>query len=333
MSFDVLIIASGSKPNQLSCPGNDLHGVHGMYHKQDLDRLESLSHSIKSAVIVGGGLIGIELAEMLHSRGKKVTLIVRENSFWNRVLPDAESKMINSHIEAHGIRLLLETELKAINPSEQGGVKEVITNKGEVIPCEYVGSTIGVSPNVDFLKDSGINLGRGVLVNSFLETNLPDIYAIGDCAEQTQPQINRRPIEAVWYTGRIMGETLAKTLCGKREQYRPNHWFNSAKFFDIEYQTYGRVEAEPDPKDQKQFYWQHQSKNQLLRLSYHPETEILQGVNVMGIRMRHKIFEQWLDQNKTLEEVIDSLQEAYFDPEFSKNPIAKIKADFALIKQ
>jgi hypothetical protein len=129
-----------------------------------------------------------------------------------------------------------------------------------------------------------------------------------------------------------MGETLAKTLCGKREQYRPNHWFNSAKFFDIEYQTYGRVEAEPDPKDQKQFYWQHQSKNQLLRLSYHPETEILQGVNVMGIRMRHKIFEQWLDQNKTLEEVIDSLQEAYFDPEFSKNPIAKIKADFAIIK-
>ena len=333
MSFDVLIIASGSKPNQLSCPGNDLDGVHGMYHKQDLDRLESLSHSIKSAVIVGGGLIGIELAEMLHSRGKKVTLIVRENSFWNRVLPDAESKMINSHIEAHGIRLLLETELKAINPSEQGGVKEVITNKGEVIPCEYVGSTIGVSPNVDFLKDSGITLGRGVLVNSFLETNLPDIYAIGDCAEQTQPQINRRPIEAVWYTGRIMGETLANTLCGKREQYQPNHWFNSAKFFDIEYQTYGRVEAEPDPKDQKQFYWQHQSKNQLLRLSYHPETEILQGVNVMGIRMRHKIFEQWLDQNKTLEEVIDSLQEAYFDPEFSKNPIAKIKADFALIKQ
>ena len=135
-------------------------------------------------------------------------------------------------------------------------------------------SSLGKFKIVDFLKDSGITLGRGVVVNSFLETNLPDIYAIGDCAEQTQPQINRRPIEAVWYTGRIMGETLANTLCGKREQYQPNHWFNSAKFFDIEYQTYGRVEAKPDPTDQKQFYWQHQSKNQLLRLSYHPETEI-----------------------------------------------------------
>ena len=335
-SYDKLVFATGSKPNKFGWPGQDLDGVMGMYHKQDLENLEKHAPNnqvCKRAVIVGGGLIGIELAEMLNSRNIPVTFLVREASFWNGVLPTAESEMINRHIINNHIDLRLNTNLKEIKSDENGCVKSVIIEEtGEEITCNVVGLTTGVAPNIDFLKNSNIETNKGILVNRFLETTIKDVYAIGDCAEQREPIGNRRPIEAVWYTGRMMGETLAQTICGNRIEYHPGHWFNSAKFFDIEYQTYGWVWAKP--KECKHIFTvTKQSKNQLLRLSYHPETEILQGVNVMGIRMRHKIFEQWLDQNKTLEEVIDRLQEAYFDPEFSKNPIAKIKADFAIIKQ
>jgi NADPH-dependent 2,4-dienoyl-CoA reductase/sulfur reductase-like enzyme len=89
--------------------------------------------------------------------------------------------------------------------------------------------TAGVSPNVNFLKDSGIELGKGIKVNRFLETNIKDIYAIGDCAEQHEAIDLRRPIEAVWYTGRMMGE-VSQTLT----EHLPlinGHWFNSAKIF------------------------------------------------------------------------------------------------------
>ena len=81
-----------------------------------------------------------------------------------------------------------------------------------------------------FLKGSGLALGKGIQVNRFLETNLPNVYAVGDCAEQTEPLTGRQAVEAVWYTGRIMGETLAQTLTDRKTAYQPGPWFNSAKF-------------------------------------------------------------------------------------------------------
>ena len=212
LKYDKLILATGSKPNKFGWPGQDLHGVQGLYSKQDLDLLEINAPNkevCKRAVIVGGGLIGIELAEMLRSRDIPVTFLVREKSFWDIVLPDGESGMLNEHIIAHHIDLRLETNLNEILADENGRVKAVITDKGETIECQMVGLTPGVSPNVSFLNDSGIELGRGIKVNRFLETNIEDIYAIGDCAEQHEPIGNRRPIEAVWYTGRMMGEAVA----------------------------------------------------------------------------------------------------------------------------
>ena len=209
MQYDKLVIATGSKPNKFGWPGQDLYGVMGMYHKQDLDKLEKYApnkETCKRAVIVGGGLIGIELAEMLNSRSIPVTFLVRENSFWNGVLPSGESEMINRHIKNHHIDLRLSTNLKEIKANESGQVTSVIIEEtGEELECNVVGLTAGVSPNIDFIKESEIETGRGVKVNRFLETNIKDVYAIGDCAEQHQPIGNRRPIEAVWYTGRMMG--------------------------------------------------------------------------------------------------------------------------------
>ena len=110
LSYDKLIIATGSKPNKFGWPGQDLKGVMGMYHKQDLEQLEEFAPNnevCKRAVIVGGGLIGIELAEMLRSRNIPVTFLVREKSFWGGVLPSGESEMINRHIKEHHIDLRL----------------------------------------------------------------------------------------------------------------------------------------------------------------------------------------------------------------------------------
>ena len=91
MSFDKLVIATGSKPNKFGWPGQDLNRVQGMYSYQDLEGMEAASKDLKQAVIVGGGLIGIEMAEMFHSRHIPVTFLVREKSYWDNVLPAEES--------------------------------------------------------------------------------------------------------------------------------------------------------------------------------------------------------------------------------------------------
>ena len=332
LQYDKLIIATGSKPNKFGWPGQDLHGVQGLYSKQDLDLLEVNAPNntvCKRAVIVGGGLIGIELAEMLRSRDIPVTFLVREKNFWNGVLPDGESKMINEHILEHHIDLKLETNLLEILADENGRARAVTTDKGETIDCNLVGITPGVSPNIDFLRDSGIELGRGVKVNRFLETNIQDIYAIGDCAEQHQPIGNRRPIEAVWYTGRMMGETLAQTICGNRIAYQPGHWFNSAKFLDIEYQTYGWVFSTKGKKEEEShFHWRHATEKICITAAYDQNNRQFLGINTFGIRMRHEVFDQWLTEKRDIDFVIANLSRANFDPEFYKKYEREIQESF-----
>jgi len=324
VNYDKLIIATGSKPNKFGWPGQDLHGVQGLYSKQDLDLLEVNAPNkdvCKRAVIVGGGLIGIELAEMLRSRDIPVTFLVREDSFWNGVLPNGESQMINEHILEHHIDLRLGTNLKEIVADENGKVKSVIiAETGEELPCNMVGLTAGVTPNIGFLKNSGIELGRGVKVNRHLETNIKKIYAIGDCAEQHEPIGNRRPVEAVWYTGRMMGETVAQTICGNKIEYRPGHWFNSAKFLDIEYQTYGWVFPEKDKKEyEAHFHWRHPKEKICITVAYNKDNHRFLGVNTFGIRMRHEVFDRWLTEQKDVDAVIEHLADANFEPEFYKS--------------
>ena len=315
IGFDKLVIATGSKPNKYGWPGQDLQGVTGLYHKQDLEAIEKWTPTTKRAVIVGGGLIGIELAEMLRSRDIAVTFLVRETSFWSGVLPFGESQMINRHILEHHIDLKLDTNLVEIIANENGHVKAILTDKGETIECEIVGLTAGVSPNIDFLKDSGIEVDKGVKVNRYLETNIKDIYAIGDCAEQYEAIDQRRPIEAVWYTGRMMGEALAQTLTGTPTKYSPGHWFNSAKFLDIEYQTYGWVWAEAK-ENEEHFYWEHKSGKKAVRISFDRATRTFLGINTFGIRMRHEFFDAVLTKKETVDYVISNLEGANFDPEF-----------------
>ena len=321
LPYDKLIIATGSKPNKFGWKGQDLKGVQGLYHKQDLENLEIYAPNnkvCKRAVIVGGGLIGIEFAEMLNSRNIPVTFLVRESSFWNGVLPQGESEMINRHIKSHHIDLRLGVNLKEIKSDEKENVKSVIIEEtDEEIACNLVGLTAGVSPNIDFLKNSEIEIGKGVKVNRFLETNIKDVYAIGDCAEQLEPIGQRRAVEAVWYTGRMMGETIAQTICDNPTEYKPGHWFNSAKFLDIEYQTYGWVFSKPR-ENEAHFHWKHQDDTKCITICYDKNTREFLGINTFGIRMRHDIFDNWLTERKGIDYVINYLPEANFDPEFYK---------------
>src|SRR5690606_2286315 len=113
----------------------------------------------------------------------EVTMIVREKTFWNEVLTPAEATEIGLHIESHGIKLLFESELDEVLSDHSGKVRAIRTTKGKELECQLVGIATGVVPNIDFLKETGIEVDKGILVNEYLETNTPNIYAAGDCAQ------------------------------------------------------------------------------------------------------------------------------------------------------
>lgn len=337
LTYDKLILATGSITNTFGWEGLDLNGVQGMVTKQDLEMLEKNAPNTKvcpEAVIIGGGLIGIEIAEMLRTRDIRVTMLVREPAFWENVLPLANAEMISRHIESHRVDLRHNAQLDKILGDEEGNVRAVLTTSGEEIPCRVVGIATGVKPNISFLEDSKIETERGILVNRKLETNIPDVYAIGDCAQQRVSVDQRPPIEAVWYTGRMMGEALAQTICGNPFEYNPGHWFNSAKFFDIEYQTYGWVFSNERRKEyEAQFHWKCDSNLRAITISYHKETGEFLGINTFGIRMKQEIFDRWLSEKRSVDFVVENLKEANFDPEFFRRYEGEVLKEYLSIKQ
>jgi NADPH-dependent 2,4-dienoyl-CoA reductase/sulfur reductase-like enzyme len=267
---------------------------------------------------VGGGLIGIEMAEMFHSRHIPVTFLVREESYWNNVLPPEESEMINRHIIKNGIDLRLGVNLETIHDNGKGEAEAVtVKETGERITCGYVGLTVGVSPNIDWLKDTRLQTERGIIVDEYLRTNVDHVYAVGDCAQLNNPKPGRRPIEAIWYTGRMMGETVAYGICGKPTVYDPGIWFNSAKFMDIEYQVYGDIPP-VRPAHIESLYWEHTDGEKSIRINFHKNQGGVTGFNLMGIRYRHEVCEHWLSTKTPIAEVLQNLKLANFDPEFYK---------------
>ena len=315
LTYDKLLIATGSLPRQPHVPGQDLAGVQGFYNLQDLQQLEQNTRQISRAVLVGGGLIGIELAEMLYTRGIPVTFLVRESRYWQSVLPAEESQMIENHIREHGIDLRLQTTLAEISGDASGRVNGVVTTANENIPCQLVGMAIGVTPNVDFLRNTALEINQGVVVNKYLQTNIPNVYAAGDCAEIYDTDSANPKVEQLWYTGRMQGETVAHTICGPPKEYRRGIWFNSAKFFDIEYQTYGQVPAIL-PTGGDTIFWQHPGGKKAIRINFDSSTNSVLGFNVLGIRYRHEVCARWLKEERTIDYVLKHLKEANFDPEF-----------------
>jgi NAD(P)H-nitrite reductase large subunit len=328
--YDRLVIATGSKPAFYDWKGQEAEGVLGLYHLSDLEKLEKWAPNASAcpeAVVIGGGLIGVELCEMLLSRQIKTTLIIRENFFWSSHLPESDAQFVEKHIRSHHLNLIKEDELLEIRTDENGRVSSIQTKKGETISCNLVGITTGVRPNIEFLKTSQLELDKGILVDEYLKTSDPSIYAIGDCAQLRNPLSNRSAIEPVWYTGKMMGETLAQTFSGEPTPYNPGIWYNSAKFFDLEYQTYGKVHPKAlQPESEQHFHWE--TDERAMTFAYDKSSRAFLGINTFGIRLNHRIVSSWIETTTNIKEVIDHLEEAHFDPEFSHRYYKQIKHAF-----
>ncbi|MFC5269827.1 NAD(P)/FAD-dependent oxidoreductase [Adhaeribacter terreus] len=315
ISYDKLLLATGSKTNFQNWPGQHLKGVHGFYHLQDLQNIETATKNCTAAVIVGGGLVGVELAEMLHASNIKVTMLVRDNHYWGKNLPPQEAKLIENRLAENGIEIRLKTTLKHLESDENGNVGAAITDQDERILCSFAGIATGVIPNTDLAKTFGIETNKGILVNPFLETSQPDVFAAGDCAELSFA--NAR-IEQLWYTGRMQGEIAAHNICGKKIPYERGIPYNSAKFFDLELQTYGNVVPDSD-QNENSFYWQNEAGNASLRLNYvNDEVKSITGFIALGIRLRQEVCEKWIGEKRPLMYVLQHLKEANFDPEFQR---------------
>ncbi len=333
LSFDKLVLALGSKPNKLPILHSNILGIQNFYSLSDVAKIKTDIQGVARVCIVGGGLIGVELAEMLLSEGVEVHYIIREKQFGENFLPQEEAILVTEHLRSKGIFLYVEEEIEAIIKDENGRVSCLKTRKGLEILCGFLAVAIGVSPNKDLVRlpqgnmlgrakpefvlgQGGIKLNRGILVNEYLETSIQDVFAVGDCAELLTPPSLYKSIEANWYVGKMMGEVAARNIVGQKVPFAPKIYFNSAKFFELDYQIYGKVSPQTQAEFQ-QFFWKSAKKNIALRFEFETDTLKFCGVHSIGIRLRQNTLESWLLEGRTIDFVIENLEQADFSPEFS----------------
>jgi len=274
--------------------------------------------------IVGGGLIGIEVAEMIHHRKIPSSFIVREDTYWEMALSSDEGRMVEEEIKDQDtIDLHMGTNLTRINADRAGQVVSIDTDKTAKIDCDMVILTAGVSPNLSLVKNTQLKIERGIVVNKKLETSIKDVYACGDCA-QLENNDGRPIIEALWYTGIMHGKVVAKNILGAVEEYDRGIWYNSAKFFSIDYHTYGLVGH--NLPNEKNVYYRVPNQRKSIRIVYQPDKVI--GFNILGIRYRDNVCRKWLAEERPLDYVVDHLHEANFDGEFHDRFEEFFKAEF-----
>lgn len=298
ISFDHLVIASGSIPIKPEWAGIDLDGVHYFYHLSDLLKLSLVKNKIKSAAIIGGGLIGVELAEMLIPLKIPVHFLIKDRGFWKQGLPDFESEMTNKHLEEKKIKLHLNTEVSEFHGNPKNHLQQISCSNNSTFQVDFAGIAIGVSPNISFAQNSGILTDKGILVNNLLQTNFKNIYAVGDCAQLQKPLI-----EATWYIARQMGECLGKTLTGTPTAFNQNIWFNAAKFFDLEFYQFGQI-----PLDSPNtLLLSNSRKNKSLRIAFNPLDNVVLGFLCMNIRLDQNLCELWIREKYTINDVTSHL--------------------------
>ncbi|MBI4907260.1 MAG: NAD(P)/FAD-dependent oxidoreductase [Acidobacteria bacterium] len=326
--YDRLLLAVGSAPNRFQWPGLNAakDGVVHFVSLQHLAECEGLTPSTKRAVVVGGGLIGVELVECLVHHGVEVDFLVRESWYWPMALAKEEGELIANHIRRHGVKLHIEHEVNAVRADASGRVVSVSTNKGLDLPCQMLGICIGVRPAVDWLKPvtTPPEINRGIKVNQSFQTTLPDVFSAGDCAEFVRPD-GSPLVEQIWYAAKRQGELAARAMLGDAVDYKPSLFYNSAKFFDIEYTTVGDVTRLPD--DATSFL--HRLPGDAVSIRVIERNGSVIGFNMLGSRWDHTWFERWIHERRSMEDVMQQLHLAQFDVEFGRVRLDGVRAAFA----
>ncbi|MCX6078394.1 MAG: FAD-dependent oxidoreductase [Chloroflexi bacterium] len=245
VSYDRLLLAVGSSAIRLNIPGANLEGVVKLDHLEDARRIVSLAKRARTAVVVGGGITALELAEGLASRKVKVHLLIRTAHYWSNVLDDIESEIVEQRLKEDGVTIHFVSELTDIL-GKNGRVAGFRLASGQQFACDMLAYGVGVKPRLTLARDAGIDCDRGVLVDEHLRTNLDDIYAAGDVAQVYDPASGRSVLDSLWSPAREQGRVAGMNMAGRIMAYLKPVPFNVTRLAGLTTTIIGMVGSGQD---------------------------------------------------------------------------------------
>ncbi|MEK7397894.1 MAG: FAD-dependent oxidoreductase [Candidatus Poribacteria bacterium] len=232
VGFESLLLATGGEPSVPKIAGMEVYDYSTFTTLNDALKLRDKldNGSIKNAVILGGGLIGLKAAEGLFARGVDITVVEFANRVLSPVLDEIAAGLIQKVIEQKGVKVMPNHTIAEI-VGENGKVNGVILDKGERIDCDTVIVAIGVRPRIELVKDTPIKINRGIVVDKNMRTTVPNIYACGDCAEVYDFILDNYRLTPLWPTAHVGGRIAGFNMAGVEKEYVWGTGMNSVDFF------------------------------------------------------------------------------------------------------
>jgi len=237
--FEKLVIATGSELRILNVPGNELTGVYYLRRLDDSDAIRSAAKGSTRAVVVGAGFIGLEVAAALRQMELEVTVLEMEKTLFPRLATPELSDFFLHYYEEKGVRFLFQERITAFEGEDR--LKSARTARGAKIPCDLAVVGVGVSPSTAFLDGSGLEISNGVVVNEFMETGVPSVYAAGDVANYYDPVYKKHRRIEHWDNAIKQGQTAGWNILGERRPYTGVSYFFS-DVWDLHWQLVGDYE-------------------------------------------------------------------------------------------
>ena len=231
LGYDSLLIATGASPKIPEITGIKKKGVFGFRTIKDAKEIEGLVPVIKTACVLGGGLIGLKAAYGLKKRGVDVKVIIGSKQVLSQMLDFESAQFVQKRLEENGIELILGQNVQEIIGN--GDIKAVKLDSGKAIGCSLVIVGKGVSPNIGLIKDTQIKINQGVITGELLDTNIPNIYAAGDVSESFDIALGRHAVNALWPVAVEQGKTAGLNMAGEKTNYQGSVGMNSIEFFGL----------------------------------------------------------------------------------------------------
>jgi NAD(P)H-nitrite reductase large subunit len=246
LGYDRLLIATGAAAARTNVPGANLRGVVKLDNLADAQKILSLAGRRRVAVVVGGGITALEIVEGLVANGVKVHYFLRKDRYWNNVLDETESRIIEGRLVDHGVKIHYNTELAEVL-EKKGRVGGVCTVDGRRISCDLVAVAIGIRPRIKLAQLSGLEVDRGVLVDEFMQTSAAHIYAAGDVAQVYDPFTGKSVVDSLWGPAREQGAAAGTNMVGIEKAYSKPVAFNVTRLAGLTTTIIGKVGQGKDP--------------------------------------------------------------------------------------
>lgn len=243
IAWEKLLIATGGMPIIPRVKGIDQRGVFNFFTLDDAKAIDEFLDNDSKVVVIGGGLIGVSVAEALTKRGAEVTVVEMKERILNTILDDEASSMVEAALRKAGVRVITNHTVAEVTGRER--VTGAILDNGEEISCHLVTMAIGVLPRIELVHGSGIKVNRGILVDRSMATNHPDVYACGDVAESYDFIYGANRVTAIWPNAYIGGRTAGQNMAGMTTEYPGSTAINSLNYFGLDIAAAGMV-VSPD---------------------------------------------------------------------------------------